>query len=154
VDTTARVPIDQVTEEVFASFREALAARRVDDFERWALEVDRRRLLGGLSADEIRQRLGNPTGNRWVYLDQEVLKSRNPFRRWTSKRGDYWSYSAYQPYPYVTLAFCLAFDGNTLAWTSYQRYTPQELIKHVKTYYESAPGGAPGGSERQNGEDD
>jgi hypothetical protein len=146
--------MDQVTEEVFAGFREALAARRIDDFERWALEVDRRRLLEGLSADEIRQCLGSPTGKRWVYLDQEVLESRNPFRRWTGKRGDYWSYSAYQPDPYVTVAFCLAFDGNTLAWTSYQRYTPEELLKHVKTFYTSAPAKATGGSERQDGQDD
>lgn len=139
VDSDGQAPTGTATQEAFTGFREAVAADRLEDLERWALEIDRRRLLEGLSADEIRQALGEPTGKRWVYLDQEVLESRNPLKRWTSKRGDYWSYSTYQSDPYMTVAFCLAFDGTRLAWTSYQRYTPEELIKHVKTYYEYAP---------------
>jgi hypothetical protein len=144
-ETGAAHDVDLPADTLFAAFHAADEARDIDAFERWALEIDRRRLLEALSPEEIEARLGKHHATRWVYLNQEAMKSRSVLTRWMLKKGDYWLYTTYKTNPYVEVAFCLAFDGEKLAWTSYQRhnYDRGKAVKHVKTYYAFAPASQP-----------
>lgn len=148
-------PADLSPDELFAAFRAADGARDIDAFERWALEIDRRRLLEGLSREEIEARLGNEHGTRWVYLDQKAVEQRSLLTQWTLKKGDYWYYSARarRQRPYVRVVFGLAFDDEKLAWTYYERhnFTLGKSEKEVTTYYGFVPTSQQAGNANQGG---
>jgi hypothetical protein len=74
-------PADLSPDELLAAFRAANGARDIDAFERWALEIDRRRLLENLSRQEIEAPLGKEHGTKRVYLDQDAAEERSILTR-------------------------------------------------------------------------
>lgn len=136
--------------EVFLRFREASSSDDMDEFERRALEISERRLLSGLSPQELTDALGKCTILSKTYLDpSESDSGLFQLNRYFSKRADYCIYMLYEPRMDETAMFGLAIYKDELQWTFYERGRDEHAFKKVWTDYTTPPPVAfkPGGPE-------
>ncbi len=127
--------------EVFASFRAALRGDDVDAFEAAAVDISGRRLLAGMSRDEIVSALGKPTVITWTPLNPKMRDGL--LGNLLARKADYVCYGFYDLRTDHRTVFGLAFDGSRLAWTQFERYTTVELIRVIFTDYSKPPASAP-----------
>ena len=139
-NTALPLPEGLPADEVFASFRDSFGSAlnamgmagvpdrtaKVDAFEHWCLEITNRRLLEGLSAEEIVKRLGPPLTKTWTPIDRRFGDSMS---RYFVKKADYWKYVVYDPYAEERAGIAFAFYKGELWWSTYQRGRSTEKPK-------------------------
>lgn len=110
-------------DDVLRRFRQAHEREDSGDFEKWALEISFRRLLEGLTLEEIKESLGSPSFMRRVPRDPGEDPSFG-ISRLLQAKVDYWCYGIYDPATNRAWNFALGIESpllkdRTLLWSRY-----------------------------------
>ena len=143
-------------ERLFEEFRKAAFGRDVPEFEKWALELIRRRSLRGLGYSEVEAALGRYPILSRTYADPEFDEEKHSFLgRLFARRVDYWYYKVDNypdGVPYDAAGLGIAFKGNRVLWSFYERGDMNRTVNRIVTRY---PDDRQGGADvNQNGQGD